>query len=57
MVLAILANQGFEILRPLENFRILKVFHKFLMKYLDLAPKSAQNDTQLVMFSTKFNRV
>ena len=39
--------QGFEILRPLENSRILKIFHKLRMKYLDLAPKSGQNDTQL----------
>ena len=49
--------QGFEILRPLENSRILKIFHKLRMKYLDLAPKSGQNDTQLVTFSTDFDRV
>ena len=50
-------NQGFEILRPLQNPGILRFFHKFLMKYSDLAPESGQNDTQLAMFSTKFDRV
>ena len=33
--------------RPFSKFRILKMFHSFLMKYPDLAPKSGQNDTQL----------
>lgn len=44
-------------LAQLENSGNFKMFHKFLMKYSDIAPKTRQNDTQLVMFSTKFHRV
>ena len=48
-------DQGLEI-QTTENSRKLQIFHKFLMN-LDLAPKPNQNDTQLVMFSTDFDRV
>ena len=49
--------QGFEILRPIENYGEFKIFHKFLMQYSDPAPKPGQNDAQLLMFSTTFDSV
>ena len=51
--------QGFEIFgnsNTPQNSLHFVIFHSFLSKYSDLAPKSGLNETQLVMLSSKCHR-